>query len=180
VAWDGRRFLVVWTTANVSCFYDPCIPLPDQIVAFRVAADGTLLDSGLTHIATAAIEIRAAVASSGHDFLIAVRRKGYDTMVTTANVDAVLVDAETGVNVRRSVTLSNLIPWGIAVAWTGSDYEVMWSYQTAQQNEYRLATARIDRAGTVAVRRSMHLQELGTEFSPATTSAGEMAIAARL
>ena len=64
------------------------------------------------------------------------------------------------------------------MAWTGSDYEVMWSYATTQHTEYHLARTLIDRAGNIAAQRSMRVDGLGFQFSPAANDAGEMAIVA--
>jgi hypothetical protein len=74
--------------------------------------------------------------------------------------------------------LTNWFPFGVAVAWTGTDYEVIWSYITTRQTESHLATTRIDRAGNITAQRSV-VEALGSPFSPAANAAGEMAIAAR-
>ncbi len=178
MAWDGRRFLAVWSTGAPFCFADPCLPFASEIVAFRVAADGTPLEAPV-RIADALSGIAAAVASSGQDFLVAVRRKGYDDAVATSVVRALIVDAERGVNVRATRQLTNWFPFGIAAAWTGTDYEVMWSYTTTAHIQYHLASAHIDRAGNVTAQRSVRADGLGFQFSPAANAAGEMAIAAR-
>src|SRR5205814_4423881 len=70
VAWDGTRFLIVWSDSrSLSPF--PCTPCSeDQTEALRVAADGTAFDTDATVIASPST--RAHVASSGHDFAIAV------------------------------------------------------------------------------------------------------------
>src|SRR5207247_10199846 len=93
----------------------------------------------------------ARVASSGHDFMIAVYGRGYESAVTTSEVRAILVDAETSLTLRASVKLSNWFPTATTVVWNGSDYEVAWSYATL--NAAWSATARIDRAGSVVARR---------------------------
>jgi hypothetical protein len=152
VAWDGHRFLVVWSTSPIgtNCV-DPCIAIPTGVVALRVAADGTPLDGAPTQIATAIVRSEARVASSGHDFMITLYRRGYESMVATSEVRAIIVDAETSIAVRASVKLSNWFPWATTVIWNGSDYEVAWSNATF--NGGWAATARIDRAGNVLARR---------------------------
>jgi hypothetical protein len=44
VATNGDEYLVVWSEATPPCQY-VCVPVPYQILAVRVSADGTLLDS---------------------------------------------------------------------------------------------------------------------------------------
>lgn len=175
VAWDGHRFLVVWGTSPIgtSCA-DPCIALPTGVVALRVAADGTPLDGAPTQIATALVRSEARVASSGTDFMIALYRRGYESMAATSEMRAIIVDAETSITVRASVKLSNWFPWATAVIWTGSDYEVAWSNATF--NGGWAATARIDRAGNVLARRLIPSAG-GVTFTFAANDLGDVMIA---
>ena len=64
--------------------------------------------------------------------------------------------------------MSNLFGSASTVVWTGSDYEVVWIYATAEQGTAALGAAHIERTGRVTKRAVIGTptEAIGAEVGP--------------
>jgi hypothetical protein len=153
VAWDGRNFIIVFGEApNIPCVLSVCPPPSPSLGHFRVmrvSADGDAIDSSpLTINGT---HLRAHVASSGAESLIALDGAGEVSSIVARDESRLTLDAETP-----------LFPWYLdvssAVAWDGTTYTVGWRYLGADTGPSWLGAA--------------HVTQLGVPFDYRVTASG--------
>jgi len=124
VAWDGVRFLLVWTSYYPSLF--PVIPLPSNTQAIRLTADGSPMDGAATRITA------TRTMSAGARAHVASNRAG-EFLITTDEENVVTAHRVRGDS--SELQIDSAIPiftWWNSVAsdvvWDGRDYVVSWRY----------------------------------------------------
>lgn len=143
VAWDGRNFIVVFgETPFFPCNLSPCAPPSPSLGHFRVmrvSADGDAIDSAPPTISGS--HLRAHVASSGAESLIALDGSGQVSTVIAHDESGLTLDAETPL-FRWYSSVSS------AVAWDGTTYTVGWSYAGMSTGPNWLGAAHVTRSGS--------------------------------
>jgi len=143
VAWDGRNFIIVFGEApdlpcNISaCPSPPANPLHFRVM--RVSADGDAIDSAPLTIS--GIRLRAHVASSGAESLIALDIYGQVSTITVHDEGGLSLDAETPL-FRWFSSVSS------TVAWDGATYTVGWRYVGVNPTPSWLGAAHVTRSGS--------------------------------
>jgi hypothetical protein len=142
VAWDGRNFIIVFGEApNIPCNLSAC-PSPSPSLGhfrvMRVSADGDAIDS--SPLTISGTHLRAHVASSGAESLIALEGSGQVSTITVHDDSGLTLDAETPLFRWYSYVSS-------AVAWDGATYTVGWRYVGADTGPSWLGAARVTRFG---------------------------------
>jgi hypothetical protein len=124
IAWDGVRFLLVWTSYYPSLF--PVIPTPSNTQAVRLTADGSPIDGGPTRITatrTMSAGARAHVASNrAGEFLITTDE---ENVVTAHRVRGDSGELQIGSAIPIFTWWNSVVS---DVAWDGVDYVVAWRY----------------------------------------------------
>jgi hypothetical protein len=144
VTWDGRQFIVVFgefSPAAIYCGECPA-PIPDHIRVLRVSPTGDPIDPIALRIP--GVHIRAHVASSGAESLIALDNFNDVSTVVVHDEDGVLhLDPEVSLFHWRVSTVSS------DVTWDGANYIVGWEYlnQTFEPHSGWLAAARLTQSG---------------------------------
>jgi hypothetical protein len=143
VAWDGSRFLLVWTSYYPSGF--PVIPYPSDIHAIRLTADGTAIDGAAVRINATQLlspSSRAHVASNGAGQFLITTDEGSVVTARRVNGDS------------SELRIDSVIPiftWWTYVAsdvtWDGRDYVVAWRYPFNAQHAW-LGTTRVATTGS--------------------------------
>jgi hypothetical protein len=143
VAWDGRNFIIVFgEEPNIPCNLSACPsppPSPDNFRVMRVSADGDALDS--SPLTISGTHLRAHVASSGAESLIALEGNGQVSTITVHDESGLTLDAETPLFRWYSYVSS-------AVAWDGATYTVGWRYVGADPGPSWLGAAHVTRSGS--------------------------------
>jgi hypothetical protein len=139
VAWDGRNFIVVFGAApNVPCTTLCPSPSPEHFRVMRVSADGDAIDS--SPITISGGHLRAHVASSGAESLIALDRIGEVSAIVAHDESALTLDTQTP-----------LFQWygdvSSTVAWDGSTYTAGWRYLGADAGPSWLGVAHVTPGG---------------------------------
>jgi hypothetical protein len=143
VAWDGSRFLLVWTSYYPPLF--PVLPYPTDIQAIRLTADGAAIDGAAVRITATRLlspDARAHVASNrAGEFLITTDE---NNVVTAYRVrgDSSALQIDSGIPI---------FTWWNSVAsdvtWDGVDYVVAWQYLFNAQHAW-LGTTRVATTGS--------------------------------
>jgi hypothetical protein len=140
LAWDGHQFLLVYGEISLSgTCTEGCVRLPDHVRLLRISAGGSALD--VVPVAIPGIHLRAHVASSGAEFMIAL-----DSHTDTT---AMIVRDEGGIlQFGPEITLFHwLNTFGSDVAWTGSLYAVAWQYEYSPTEPGWIGVSRISQSG---------------------------------
>jgi hypothetical protein len=141
VAWDGKRFLVAWTTTQSPLFGFPPFSYRTEIRAVRVDAQGAPIDAASTVVAPDVQ--RPHIASSGRNFLVTV--DGFrDLFVVIGRANGTSLAFDAPVRLFR-------YPFGVQsdVAWDGATYQVGWRSFFLSPGKTGLAVARVNENGTL-------------------------------
>lgn len=123
IAWDGQHFIVVFAEVPNRICPNLCPqPDPDRFRVMRLSADGDAIDS--TPLLIAGSHLRAHVASSGSESLIALDSHREVSTIILHTEGGLTLDAETPVFHWFSDVAS-------AVVWDGSTFIAAWSYPGA-------------------------------------------------
>lgn len=137
VTWDGRQFIVVfgeqpYYLCNILC----PVPNTDRIRVMRVSADGDAIDTAPALITGS--HLRAHVASSGAESLIALDSFGEVSTIVAHTEGGLTLDAETLVFRWFSDVASTVV-------WDGATFRVGWRYAGADASW--IGAAKVTRSG---------------------------------
>jgi hypothetical protein len=139
VAWDGRNFIVVFAEVNNFVCTQTCpTQYPDQHRVMRVSADGKPVDP--SPIVLKGSYLRAHVASSGAESLIALDRANQVSTIVAHDAGGLTLDAETPLFLWSSNVSS-------AVVWDGAAYTVGWRYRAPDSGPSWMGAAHVTRSG---------------------------------
>jgi hypothetical protein len=142
VAWDGRNFIIVFgEEPNIPCNLSACpSPQPgeDNFRVMRVSADGDAIDNAPLTIS--GIHLRAHVATSGTESLIALDSFGQVSTIIAHDEGGLTLEAETPL-FRWFSDISS------AVVWDGAMYTAGWRYVGGDVDPSWMGAAHVTRSG---------------------------------
>jgi len=140
VAWDGRNFIVVFAEVpNFVCTQLCPTQFPDQFRVMRVSGAGKPVDAW--PIVINGSHVRAHVASSGAESLIALDSADRMSTIIAHDADLLTLDAEAPL-FRWSSNVSS------AVVWDGASFIVGWSYRAPDSGPSWMGAAHVTRTGS--------------------------------
>lgn len=158
VAWNGTSYLVAWNAYTGT---------QNQIFAVRVSSAGAVLDSPRITVAPASTgaQLYPSVASDGVNWLVAWE----DSQSGTPDIAAARVSATGAVMDVPAIAVSALATDenAPAIAWSGSNYLVVW--EDSRTGNSDIFGARLDSTGAV-------LDPAGVDISPNPTRQSAAAV----
>lgn len=134
VAWDGHRYLLMFTFDTNSC---DCWNLRSAVYFYALAAGGKLLGQDGFNVNF----MDAHLTTSGHDFLVIYDHHPLTTIVSEVAARRVIA-TDTTVQIDPAITLFQWFgPTSSSVTWNGQDYVAAWRYGSG--STWWLTSARV-------------------------------------
>ena len=160
VAFDGQDFLVTWMDGRAT---------KDDAYGARVSSAGVVLDTAgmkFSRSATAVTRRYTNVACDGAGGCLVVWMAGSSSTTSKIQIDGVITQSSAGVikvTSTSDIVISNpaINSWFPDVAFSGSDYLVVWQY--GDSPSANIAGARLSKAGTVTTTPQLDIS-LASDF----------------